>query len=184
MLMAVSSAPDAEVAAWQVDKSLSKVTFRVSSFGITAVSGIFRDFDLNVRYNSPDLTSISVEGAVHVASVETGSASRDADIRNQVFAAGRFPHMTFRSKRVENVRGTEATLVGELTIRDVTREVAFHLKQLEAAGGENHVAVKVWTTLHKKDLRHMVSGLAGGLGGLFGLEVQIIMELELAQAST
>src|SRR5690606_37926954 len=57
-------------------------------------------------------------------SVESGNATRDEHLRSAaLFAVERFPTATFRG-RLAAWSGTRGHLVGALTLRDVTRQIA------------------------------------------------------------
>lgn len=63
-------------------------------------------------------------GWAKVASIDTGSAERDAHLRSaELFDAGRYPEIRFASTRIQHVEGGDYRVSGELTIKDVTREV-------------------------------------------------------------
>lgn len=66
----------------------------------------------------------AVTASIDVATVNTGSRLRDAHLRSSdFFHAKRFPQMTFRSARVEKLYARNFRVVGNLTIRDITKEV-------------------------------------------------------------
>ena len=67
----------------------------------------------------------AVTASIDVATLNTGSRLRDAHLRSSdFFHADRFPVMTFRSLRVEKIDTKSLRVVGGLTIRDITKEVA------------------------------------------------------------
>src|SRR5207344_1912594 len=60
---------------------------------------------------------------------ETGAAQRDAHLRSpDFFDAEKFPELRFRSKSIEKVDDVRYRVVGDLTIRDVTREVSLDVE--------------------------------------------------------
>jgi polyisoprenoid-binding protein YceI len=65
---------------------------------------------------------------INAASIDTREAQRDAHLRSaDFFDVEKFPVLTFRSARAENITGDRFTLVGELTMHGVTREVALEV---------------------------------------------------------
>jgi polyisoprenoid-binding protein YceI len=67
--------------------------------------------------------SCSVQASIATASIDTGTRMRDDDLRSAGFLdSTRFPTMRFASTEVSGA-GPGITLVGDLTIRDVTRRV-------------------------------------------------------------
>jgi polyisoprenoid-binding protein YceI len=68
---------------------------------------------------------------VHIpaAGIDTGVTDRDNHLRSPDFLdVERYPELTFRSLRVSELSGNEFTLVGELAIRDVVREVSLKVE--------------------------------------------------------
>jgi len=102
---------------WAVDPSTSSVRFRVRHFGVATVEGRFASF-------TGTIDERGAEGAVAVASVETGHPLRDERLRSpDFFDAERFPQIVFEAKS-----STDGVLNGHLTIRDVTRPVALEVE--------------------------------------------------------
>ncbi len=105
------------------DQPHSLLDFTVRQVGFGRVRGTFGQYDAAITYVEDDLTKSSVSVVIDVESIDTGSQFRDDDLRSEdFFHAEEFPHIEFRSQRVEQTPDGYV-LVGPLTIRDVTREV-------------------------------------------------------------
>ncbi len=110
---------EASKAIWKVDPTHSEFTFKVKHMMISTVSGEFEKFDATVETNGDDFTNADVDVAVEVDSVKTKNADRDGHLKSDdFFNAEKFPLITFKSKSFNG-----EALVGDLTIRDVTKEV-------------------------------------------------------------
>ena len=108
------------------DKAHSQIGFRVRHLGITNVNGNFNDYEADVMFDPSDLSTLQATATVKIASVDTGIERRDNHLKSDdFFNAEQFPEMKFVSKSVRNIDGSEFELVGDLTIRDVTKEVVF-----------------------------------------------------------
>jgi polyisoprenoid-binding protein YceI len=100
---------------WTVDPSHSRVEFSIRHMGIASIRGSFADFDAVI--DGGDEPRIS--GAIRVASVDTRDEARDGHLQSpDFFDAERYPEMTFASTRFD-----DGKVVGDLTIRGITREV-------------------------------------------------------------
>jgi polyisoprenoid-binding protein YceI len=65
-----------------------------------------------------------VEATIDAASIDTGDAERDAHLRSAEFLdVERYPAITFKSQQVERVAENQLRVVGDLTVRGVTRQV-------------------------------------------------------------
>ena len=125
--MAASTAVQTGVPTWQLDPSHSSVEFSVKHMMMTTVRGRFKSVEAKLRGDRDHPELAGVEATLDAASIDTGVADRDGHLRGpDFFDAERFPHITFRSTRVENPPkqdGDRFRVVGELTIRDSAMEV-------------------------------------------------------------
>jgi polyisoprenoid-binding protein YceI len=114
---------------WNVDPSHSSVGFVARHLMITKVRGRFTDFS-GVLEITPDPLQSSVRATVNLASITTGDDGRDAHLRSADFfdtdGAGS-PTMSFASTGIKEEDG-EYVLFGDLTVKDVTRQVEFALE--------------------------------------------------------
>jgi polyisoprenoid-binding protein YceI len=141
--------------AWLVDPAQSKIEFSVRHLKVSTVRGQFASFEGRLVLNEGAPEASTAEGAVDVASVHTPLAPRDQNLRSAAFFdAQRFPKMRFRSTRIEPLPGEKFEVYGEMTIRDVTREVVFDVVnkgELPAAQGKRRWAFGASITLNRKD---------------------------------
>lgn len=96
---------------------------------ISKVRGRFGSFTGTVDFNEASPGSSSVDIQIAAASIDTRDERRDGHLKSPDFLnAEAFPQLTFKSSRVEEVDSTHGRIVGDLTIRDVTREVVHQLR--------------------------------------------------------
>ncbi|MDQ3280884.1 MAG: YceI family protein [Acidobacteriota bacterium] len=118
----------AEKTSWQIDAAHSAIEFAVKHMMFTTVRGRFKDVKgtIEADESNPDSSRVTVE--IAAASIDTGSADRDAHLRSADFLdVETHPAITFRSKRVEGAakqEGDRFRVIGDLTIRGTTLEVA------------------------------------------------------------
>ena len=109
---------------WAFDKSHSKIGFSVSHLVITDVEGQFKSYDGMVTAPGEGFDNAKIDFTADIASIDTENEKRDEHLRSDdFFNAEQFPKMTFNSKSFKKVDGNNYKLVGDLTIRDVTKEV-------------------------------------------------------------
>ncbi|HEX6307629.1 MAG TPA: YceI family protein [Longimicrobiales bacterium] len=105
------------------DRSHSYIGFTVRHLAVTNVRGRFTDFSGHIMLNEEDITRSTVSVTIAANSVDTSHERRDSDLRGaDFFDAERFPELRFSSTGIERT-GDGLELVGDLTIRDVTKEV-------------------------------------------------------------
>jgi polyisoprenoid-binding protein YceI len=150
---------------WNVDPSHSTVGFVARHLMITKVRGRFTDFSGVVEI-APDPLQSTVQATVDLASITTGDDGRDAHLRSADFFdtdGGGSPTMTFTSTGLK-VDDGEYVLFGDLTVRDITRQVEFAL-EFEGVNtdpwGNTKAAFSAETEINRKD---------------FGLEWNVALE--------
>jgi len=170
--------------AWKVDPQRSKIEFVVKHLVITRVRGRFKSFDGSIDINEAAPQGSVTSGTVDLASVQTGFSLRDNNVRSVLFDVKHFPKMSFRSTHVVFTTRKDFKVYGELTVKGVTREVAFDAVdkgELSPVGGKRRWAFGGTITLNRKDF-----GLKWGplfeIGGLFvGDEIKGLLEIEVVQ---
>jgi polyisoprenoid-binding protein YceI len=112
---------------WSIDATHSTIEFAAKHMMMTTVRGRIGGARgaIELDLENPAASTARVE--LDVASLETGAEQRDAHLRSaDFFDAEQFPTITFATRRVEGARAEEGAsfrVVGDLTIRGVTREV-------------------------------------------------------------
>ncbi len=115
---------------YTIDGSHSRLGFTARHAMVTNVKGSFGSFEGTVVVDAADPAASSATVTIDASSVTTGSADRDAHVRSaDFFDVENFPTWTFASTGVEDVDQAEGTftLVGDLTIRDITKPVRVEL---------------------------------------------------------
>jgi polyisoprenoid-binding protein YceI len=108
---------------FDLDPAHTRVSFVARHMMVSKVRGGFTSASGSIVIAEDPLES-HVEVSIDAASIDTGVADRDGHLRSPDFLnVEQWPALTFKSTRVTGVSGNEFKLVGELTIRDVTREV-------------------------------------------------------------
>src|SRR5580704_2708362 len=109
---------------FKVDHNHSTIGFEVPIMGgLSKVPGKFTDFDVAVVYDEGDIAKSSVNATIRVASVDTGIADRDKDLRSDgFFDADKFPTITFVSHSIAQKDG-KIIAHGTLTMKGVAKEI-------------------------------------------------------------
>lgn len=182
------AASSTAVATWSVDKAHSSVGFKVRHLAISKVSGRFHEYDADLRFDPADLSTLEASATVQVASIDTENQKRDDHLRSpDFFAAEEYPAMTFESKEVRSIDGNSFELVGDLTIRDVTKEVVMDGQLLGTATmrGNEIAALEASTTIDRMEYGLQWNRLTEAGGVVVGHDVEIILEIEaVKQAET
>lgn len=112
---------------WTVDPSHSGLNFTVKHLMVSKVRGRFGTFSGTLDIAADPLKS-SVSAQADVASISTGDSGRDDHLRSgDFFDADKFPVISFTSTKIE-ADGDDFILHADLTIKGVTKNVAFDLE--------------------------------------------------------
>ena len=154
---------------------------------VSKVRGRFTKFIGTVRLDDGDLSQSSIEASIDAASIDTGTAQRDTHLRSaDFFDVDRFPELRFQSTRIEKLGGEGYRVIGDLTIRDVTREVVL---EAEYAGrgkdpwGNERVAFAARTSIDRKDFGLGWNQVLEAGGVLVGDRVDIELDVQVVKAA-
>ena len=167
---------------WKLDKVHSSVTFTVRHMVISEVTGSFKDFAITLKSEKDDFSDAEVQSMIKVGSLSTDNAMRDGHLKSDdFFNAEKFPEINFKSTSFEKLGDNKYKITGDLTIRDVTKNVTFDAV-LNGTLKTNRGLLSAWkatTVINRFDynLKWNKTIETGGL--VVGQDVTINMNLEL-----
>lgn len=170
---------------WTIDPAHSHIQFAVRHMMISTVRGEFESFSGTIDFDpeKPERTQVYAE--VDTASLTTRDETRDNHLRSaDFFSAGDYPVMTFESTRVEPQGPRKGKLVGDLTIRGVTREVVLDVEYAGMARspwGQTSAGFSASANINRKEWGLNWNQALETGGVLVGDSVKISIELELVK---
>jgi polyisoprenoid-binding protein YceI len=121
--LSLTAASTTTVERYDFDTAHTYIGFNVRHLAVTNVKGKFTRFSGHIMLDESDVTRSTVNVTIDAGSIDTSNQRRDDHLRSgDFFEAEGFPDLTFVGRRVER-SGDDLVLVGDLTIRDVTKEV-------------------------------------------------------------
>jgi polyisoprenoid-binding protein YceI len=127
--MSASTSPKVGTSTWAIDAVHSSVEFAVKHMMVATAKGRFTGISGSIQLDLSNPANSSVEATIDLTTVDTGNAQRDGHLKtDDFFHAEKFANATFRSTRVEVVDDENAKVYGDLTIRDVTKEVVLDVE--------------------------------------------------------
>ena len=173
---------------WNVDPSHSSVGFGVRHMLMSTVRGQFKDYAVAAEVDETDLSRSTATVTIQAASVDTGAPDRDAHLRSgDFFDVENHPLITFATKRLEPKRDDgEYRLIGDLTIRGVTREVALDAEvtaPLKDPWGNTKAGLSAEGKINRKDFGLGWNAVLEAGGLVVGDSVKLAIDLELAKAA-
>ena len=171
---------------WTIDPAHTEVGFSVKHLMISTVRGRFADARGTIKLDGDDLTRASIDAEIATASIDTRQEQRDAHLRSaDFFEVEKYPTITFRSTSVERVKNDRYRITGDLTIRDVTREVVLEGTD-EGRGrdpwGGDRLGFSATTTIDRRDFGLTWNQALETGGVLVSNEIKIAIDLEAVKA--
>lgn len=168
---------------WKIDRAHSLVQFAVRHMMISTVRGEFEKFSGTVDFDPDNLEQTEVTVRIDAASINTRETDRDNHLRSADFLnVEEYPVLLFESKRVEQTSDDRGKLIGDLTIRDVTREVVLDVEYAGTAlspWGQTSAGFSANTTISRKEWGLTWNQALETGGVLVGDTVKISIELEI-----
>lgn len=119
--------------AWTIDTAHTTVGFKARHMGLAKVRGKFDRFEGEIEGEPGRIEAARGRFEVDLASVDTGNDDRDAHLRSaDFFDVEKHPKMTFVSKSIRGTGEGAYKVVGDLTIKGITKEVVLDYEH----GGE------------------------------------------------
>jgi len=165
---------------YEIDPAHTYIGFTAKHMLVMNVRGRFNRFSGHITLDPQDITKSSADVTIEAASIDTGNERRDEHLRSaDFFEAEKYPTIRFVSRRVEK-QAESLTLVGDLIIRDVTREVAipFELTSPVAAANRKSIGVEASLRINRFDYGLTWNRTIETGGLVVGEEIRIDLKVE------
>ncbi|MEJ0082853.1 MAG: YceI family protein [Puia sp.] len=182
---AVTTSSKVQAGTWITDKPHTNVKFSVAHLVISDVDGNFKSFDGTMESSKPDFSDAKITFTADVNSINTDNEMRDNHLKSDDFLnAAKFPQIKFVSASFTPQGDNKYKLIGNLTIRDVTKSVTFDVKYggTVVAMGGTHAGFKATTKIDRFDynLKWSKTTEAGGL--VAGKDVEITINADFKKS--
>jgi len=168
---------------WKLDATHSKIKFTTKYLVISDVDGEFKKIDGSFASAKPDWSDLSATMTADVNSISTDNDMRDKHIKSDdFFNADKYPSITFKSKSIKNLGGNKFILTGDLTIRDVTRQVdipVVYNGTVKDPWGNTKAGFKASGKINRKEFNLKYNSAAGTGEAVVGDEVEFTVDLVL-----
>jgi polyisoprenoid-binding protein YceI len=172
---------------WDFDLGHSSVNFHVRHLMVSKVHGRFTRWSGNLELDEQDLTRSRLDVTIDATSIDTQEPKRDEHLRSADFLeVAAFPTITFASKQITREGEDRFVVVGDLTIRGVTKPVTLQVEggdRVTDPWGGTRTGFSARTSISRKDfgLTWNVALEAGGF--LVGDKLDISLEIEAVKSA-
>ncbi|PWJ58786.1 polyisoprenoid-binding protein YceI [Dyadobacter jejuensis] len=113
----------------------SKLAFNIKNLGITT-TGYFKQIEGTINFSPASLTTASFDVYIPTASIDTDNNLRDSHLKKEeYFDVTKYPKMHFVSTKVSQTSAGKYVMIGNLSIKDVTKTVSIPFTVKEQSGG-------------------------------------------------
>lgn len=110
---------------WNIDAAHSEINFKVKHLLVSTVRGNFDNFNASIETNKEDFSDAKIKFEAEVNSINTKNEQRDAHLKSvDFFDAENHPKMIFESTSVKKKSDFEMQVIGNLSLRGISKEVA------------------------------------------------------------
>jgi polyisoprenoid-binding protein YceI len=172
---------------WSLDPSHSSVEFAVKHMVISSTKGRFHTFAVDAEIDEANIAASRATVTIDAATVDTRDQRRDDHLRSSdFFDAENHPQITFVTKRLEPRGKSEYRIVGDLTIRGVTKEVALDgdvSGPVTDPWGGTRLGLSASGKVNRKEFGLVWNAALETGGVLVGDDVKMSIETELVKAA-
>ena len=173
------------MATYKIDAAHSEIGFKVKHLVISTVSGNFSKFDATMEAEKSDFSDASISFEADVDSISTKSEQRDGHLKSDdFFNAEKYPKLTFKSTSIEKKDDNEYILHGDLTIRDVTKNIALkveHGGSVLDPWGQTREGFELTGKISRKEFGLKWNALTEAGGAVVSDDVRLLINVEMVK---
>lgn len=143
-----------KVGKFVIDHQHSSVGFEVAHLVVSSVEGKFKSFQGTFEFDPNDFSKTQVIATAKTDTVDTGEPKRDKHLMSaDFFYAKKYPTLTFKSNSAKKTGDNTFDLMGDITIRGVTKPIVFKVtyRGMIDSGSKQTAAFKAEGQLNRKD---------------------------------
>lgn len=127
---------------WKVDATHSNVGFSVRHMMVSNVKGNFTGIEGTVEGDPNNLAEAKINFKIDVNTINTNNEDRDNHLRSaDFFEVEKYPEITFVSTKIVETGSDEFEVIGDMTVKGITKEAMFKINKVGSATNPWGVAV-------------------------------------------
>lgn len=185
MNSAVNTAESVKTTVWNFDPAHSRLEFAAKHMVIATVRGHFDSYNVSVRTDGDDFLTADIDVTIDTASINTGIADRDAHLKSDdFFNAEKYPQLVFKGKSIKKVDDQNYKLIGDLTIRDITKEIELDVEYggiISDPWGNTRAGFSLTGSIDRFEYDLKWNALIETGGAVVGKTIKLAGEIELVK---
>ena len=169
---------------YQIDPRHSSAGFGVSHLMISTVRGEFHGVTGTVVVDDMDISKSSVNVTIDATTVDTREPDRDKHLKSEAFFdVAKHPTITFQSTKVERNADGTLKVIGDLTIRGVTKAAVLTASlpktPIKDPWGLQRTATSATTKINRQDFGVAWNQKLDSGGVVVGDDVNVTLDVEM-----
>lgn len=168
---------------WKIDPTHSEVQFKVKHLVISTVTGSFGSYDGKIEVEGDDFKNANATFTADIDSISTNNEDRDQHLKSDdFFNAEEYPQLKFESTNFENVSDGQYKVTGNMTIRDVTKEIELDVVHGGTVGdpyGNTKAGFEVSGAINRKEFGLTWDAVTEAGNVVVGDEVKLQLNVQL-----
>lgn len=129
--------------AYTLDPKHAYVHFRVGHLGLSKIVGRFNVVAGSLDFDPENITDLKMQGIIDSASIDVNNTDLEDTLQQGAwFDSAKHPQITFTSTSVTREADDSLNIVGDLTVRGITREIVIATR---FNGGADNVLTRKYT---------------------------------------
>lgn len=170
---------------WGIDPMHSEIEFKVKHLMISTVTGKFKTFTASAETEGDEFENSKIKFSAEIASIDTNNEHRDGHLKgDDFFNAEKYPNLMFESTSMKKNAQGNFELVGDLTIRDVTKSITLDVDfngTMTDPYGNYKAGFELRGLINRKDFNLMWTATTEAGGIVVSDEVKLICNIQLAK---
>jgi polyisoprenoid-binding protein YceI len=170
---------------WVIDPMHSEVQFKVKHLMISTVTGSFNKFSGTATTQSEDFENAEIQFSLDVNSISTNQEMRDNHLKNDdFFQAEKYPTIDFKSTSFKKSKNTSYALVGNLTMKGITKEVEVNAEfggESKDSRGNLKAGFEITGTINRKDFGLTYNALTETGGLTLSENIKLIANIQVVK---
>ncbi|GGB75340.1 polyisoprenoid-binding protein [Flavobacterium suaedae] len=170
---------------WVLDSAHSEIQFKVKHLVISTVTGSFSEFSGEATTPDDTFQGGEISVTIGASSANTNNEKRDEHLKSEeFFDAENHKSLTVKTKSIKQINDDEYTILADLTIKGVTKEVAFKGEYggIAVDGyGNRKVGIEITGKINRTDYGLNWNAVIEGGGLTVSEEVKLIGNLQFTE---
>ena len=170
---------------WAIDAAHSEIHFKVKHMMVSTVTGSFDEFEGKVKSEEESFEGAEIQFSAKTGSINTRNTDRDNHLKSDdFFNAEAYPELKFASRSIQKVSDNEFSVTGDLTIRDVTKQVTLNVVHEGTAidpYGQNKAGFEITGKINRKDFGLKWSAVTEAGSVVVSDEVRLALNVQLVE---